>query len=177
MRKIEYNVSSGKSIDRKHFFITISLILMVSILFLYIGINRIADTNNNLREKVDKKRYYDNERLKISENEKLFGERIEKIRIKWNSRVNFANTVIKAKVFPFIKYLEYFENILPEMIQMNEIFLDSGMKGDVILTVSSYSTEKLYELYRKLIGFNLVIASESEKSGVYRAKLKVTLKK
>ena len=177
MRKIEYNVSSGKSIDRKYFFITISLILLFSILSFYIGFSRVTITNHNLKEKVDKKNYYNDEQRKIDGKEKLFGERIEKIKVKWNSRVNFANTVIKVKIFPFIKYLEYFEEILPAMVQINDIFLDSGMKGEVILSVSSYSTDKLYELYRKLIGHNLVIVSENENSGVYRSKLKVTLKK
>jgi len=177
MRKIEYNISSGKSINFKHFFVTIFMTLMISFTFLYIGINNITDTNLNLEEKIDQKKYYDTELKKISGNEKLFGERIEKIKSKWNNRVKFSNSVINSKVFPFIKRLEYFEEILPDMVQLNEIFIDSSKRGEIIFSVSSYSIEKLYELYGKLIDNNLVIAAESEKDGIYRSKLKVTIKK
>ncbi len=177
MRKIEYNISSGKSIDLKHFLITISMTFLISFFFLYIGIDNIIDTNLNLEEKVDQKKYYDTEHRKITENEKLFEERIEKIKITWNRQVTFANSVIDAKVFPFIKRLEYFEEILPDMVQLNEILIDSSKKGEIVVSVSSYSIEKLYELYRMLIRNNLVIASESENGGVYRSKLRVTLKK
>ncbi len=177
MRKIEYNISSGKSIDLKHFLITISMTSLISFLFLYIGIDNIIDTNLNLEEKIDQKKYYDTELQKITENEKIFEERIEKIKIKWNRRVVFANSVINSKVFPFIKLLEHFEEILPDMVQLNEIFMDSSKKGEIVISVNSYSIEKLYELYRKLIDNNLVIAAESENGGVYRSKLRVTLKK
>ena len=61
--------------------------------------------------------------------------------------------------------------------EINEIRMDNSRKGEVLLTVSTYSTEKLYEFYRKLIGNNLVISSESENSGVFMARLKVTLKR
>lgn len=177
MRKIEYNTSPGKSLDLKHFIITIAMTSLISFLLLYIGVNNINNTNLNLKEKVDQKKYYDTEQQKITDNEELFGERIEKIKSKWNRRVKFANSVINAKVFPFIKRLEYFEEILPDMVQLNEIFIDTGKKGEITVSVSSYSIEKLYELYRKLIENNLVIAAESEKDGVYRSKLRVTLKK
>jgi len=177
MRKIEYNISSFKSIDLRHFIISISIASLLSVFFVYLGISNIASTNVDLKEKVDQKNFYDSEQHKIEDNEKLFEERIGEIKGKWNQRIKFANTVINAKTFPFLKWLNYFENILPDMVQINEILLDSGLKGDVILTVSSYSSEKLYELYKKLIGNNLVIASESENNGVFKSKLKVTLKK
>ena len=177
MRKIEYNISSGKSIDFRHFLITISMTFLISFLLLYIGISNIIDTNLNLEEKVDQKKYYDTEHQKITESEKLFGERIKKIKSKWNKRVTFANSVIDAKVFPFLKRLEYFEEILPDMVQLNDILMDSSRKGEITVSVSSYSIEKLYELYRELIGNNLVIAAESENGGVYRSKLRITLKK
>ena len=125
---------------------------------------------------MDQKKYYDNEQQKISENKKLFNAKIGEIKGKWNQRINFANTVIKAKTFHFLKWMNYFENLIPEMVQINEIVLDTGLRGVVILSVSSYSTEKLYEFYRKLISNNLVIVSESENNGVFKAKLKVTLK-
>ncbi|MEN8221845.1 MAG: hypothetical protein ABFR36_01190 [Acidobacteriota bacterium] len=177
MRKIEYNISSSKSIDLRFFIISICIVLFLSIFFIYIGINNISGINVNLKEEVDKKNYYDNELQKIKDNEKLFGERIGKIKGDWNTRVRFANTVINAKAFPFLKWLNYFENILPDMVEINDILLDSGLKGDVVLTVSSYSTEKLYEFYKKMIGNNLVIASESENNGIFKSKLRVTLKK
>jgi len=177
MRKIEYNISSFKSINLKHFVISISIASLLSILFIYLGISNIADTNVGLKEKVDQKKYYENEQQKIKDNKKLFEERITEIKKIWSQRIKFANSVIRSKTFPFLKWLNYFENILPDMVQINEILLDTGLKGDVITTVSSYSTEKLYELYEKLIGDNLVIASESENNGVFKSKLKVTLKK
>ncbi len=176
MRKIDYNISSSKSIDFRYFIISTSLVSLLSIFFIYMGINNITGTNFNLKEKVDQKRHYADEQRKISENKKLFDARIVKIKEKWNQRITFANTVIKAKTFPFMKWLNYFENLLPEMVQINEIVLDTGLKGDVMLLVSSYSTEKLYEFYGKLINNNLVIVSESENSGVFKSKLRVTLK-
>jgi len=177
MRKIEYNVSSGKLLDYKYFFISITLLILASFLFLYIGLSNIINTNHDLKEKIDKKKYYDKEEKKIEGNEKLFLERIEKIKRNWENRVKFANSVINAKSFPFLERLNYFESILPEMVQMNEILIDENLKGTVLISISSYSTEKLYELYKKLIGKDLVISSESEDGGVYRSKLKVTLKK
>jgi len=176
MKRIEYNVSSGKSIDMKHYITSASVILIISALFLILGIKKISDTNTNLREKVDRKRFYGNEQNKITDEGRIFNERIEEIKKKWNYRVTFANTVINAKVFPFTERLNYFEEILPDMVQLNEIVLDSGVKGSVSLMASSYSTEKLYELYRKLIAHDLVIVSESEKNGIYRSRMKVTLK-
>ncbi len=177
MRKIEYNISSSKSIDLRHFIISATIVLLLSLFFIYMGISNIAVTNVNLKEKVDQKKFYDNEYKKIEDNEKLFEERIGKIKKEWNQRIKFANSVVRLKTFPFLKWLNYFENILPDMVQINEILLDTVLKGDVILTVSSYSTERLYELYKKLIGNDLVIASESENNGVFKSKLKVTLEK
>jgi len=177
MRKISYNISSGKIIDRKHLMISMFIIIFSSIIFVFFGIKNISDTNYNLKEKIDQRKLYEMEKEKIADKEKIFKNKISKIKSEWNQRVSFANDVIRVKVFPFIKQLEYFEEILPEMIQINDISIDSGTKGNVTCTVSSFSTKNLYDLYTKLIDNNLTILSESEKNGVYRSKLRVTIKK
>jgi len=177
MRKIDYNISSTKSVDLRYFIGTTVTVVLLSVLFIFFGIRKISSTNTNLREKVNQMKYFDRELAQIRDNEKKFEEKIEKIREIWSRKIRFANTMIKHKTFPFLQWLNYFEGILPDMVQINDIRIDNASKGDVVLTVSSYSTEKLYEFYRKLIGNNLVISSESENGGVFKARLKVTMKR
>ena len=177
MKKIDYNVSSSKAIDLPYFIATTVTVVVVSLLFIFLGVRKISGTNVNLQEEMKQKKYFKEQMDQIRNNEKLFGEKIGKIKKVWSRRVLFANTMIKYQTFPFLEWLNYFEGILPDMVQIKEIRMDNDRKREVILAVSSYSTEKLYEFYRKLIGHNLVISSEREKNGVYTARLKVTLKR
>ncbi len=177
MKRIVYNIASDKVIDRKHMVISVLLIIVSSMFFVFWGVRNISNVNSNLKEKINRRKFYKAEKRKIADNEQSYKDKITVIKNKWGNKVTFANKILRAKAFSFIEQLEFFEEILPEMIQIKEISLDSNIKGNIRFTVSSYSTENLYELYSKLVDNNLIIISESEKNGIYISRLRINLKK
>ncbi len=176
MKKLNYNIAENKKLNLPHFGLTLFILFLLSLILFFTGINKVMKTNSTLREKLNLKKHFVDEQKKISDQEDLFTSRISEIKKGWNRRVLFANRTIISKEFSFIDRLDFFEKILPDMVQINELTVDSGKKGEIRLTVSSYSTEKLYSFYKKLIKYNLAISGENERDGIFIARLKINYK-
>ena len=173
MKRLNYNIAENKEMDVFKFSMSLSILVLLSAILIYFGINNISGTNSSLREKINLKKHFLEEQEKILKDGKLFEGKINDIKKGWNKRILFANRVIELKEFSFLDRLTFFERVLPDMIQIDELTLVSAAKDEIKLKVSSYSTDRLYLLYKRLIKYNLVISSESEKDGVYTARLKI----
>lgn len=176
MKKIRYNIANKKKVDFKRLTFIISVILLISFYFIFTSVRNYEKINKKLYEQVEKKSYYENELKKIGKRTVEINGKVDQIRKVWKRKADFINSIIDHKSFSFLDRFDFFEKKLPAMVMINEISIDSKLKGELKISVTAYSAEKLYEFYTELLKSGLEILSESESDGVFKARLKIKIK-
>lgn len=173
MAFINYNIANRKCINRIRFLIPAILLVFLGFGLFYIAFNNIHITNSKLSDKINKKNFYKDESGKMSKRMRELQTKINSIKLIWDSKVRFVNGSIKYKTRSSLDILNFLERVLPESVSVIDLSIVNSAKRVVRITVVSDSTEKLYKLYKKLLGYDLEILSENESENLYKSKLRI----
>ena len=174
--KIRYNIAKNKRIDYFKFALTISIAVLISILFTAVGVYNLSATAKQFR---DKKAVLESKENKLEEIRKDIEEvkaKKQKKEKKWGKVVKFCNDLIKGKGFPYREKLDKLEGLLPVGVFIRDLSLSAKSGSRVHLDIASFSSEKLLEAYRIFQKYELNIKSESSKEVPLKASLQIELK-
>ncbi len=173
MNNLDYNISEHQVIDFKRTFLPVLITVILTLIMFITGIKSINRTNSRLGDKINESGFYKSESEKLLKKKVETEKKIALIRKQWNSKIKFVNGIVLRKSRNFLSVLDYIEKILPESISVTEIEITNSADRIVNLSVVSYSTDKLYELYKKLLGNRLDIRNEIESQDRFKAKLRI----
>ncbi|MEN8152736.1 MAG: hypothetical protein ABFR75_01825 [Acidobacteriota bacterium] len=176
MRKIKYNIADKKKANMAWLTFIITVLFIISIFFVLTSVRNFRNVNRKLYNKVEKKKYYENEMIVIRKKTDEINRNVIQIKSKWKRKVDFINNMINYKKFSYLERLSFLERILPDMVKINNISMESKLKGELVIAVTAYSNDKLYEFYKELLSSGLVILNETESEGVFKARLKIKIK-
>ena len=82
-----------------------------------------------------------------------------------------ANALIERKVFSFGARLDFLEKISNPGIRIRHLTLVNESAGRISMSIAARSLKELFELYKKLAPYELVIANETQINDEYQASL------
>lgn len=177
MRKIRYNIAGNKKIDYMKFGLLSSVVVVISLLFIMLGIGNLWSSDQRVQEQ--KKTAEKNEK-KLGELEKKIEKNKKDIKWKkseWQKQVSFANSLIAGKNFLVVEKLEILEKQLPVGAFITDVVLDKKNPLKLQISIAAESLQRLIETYKNFSNYKLVIKNETELEGLLKANLILNLKK
>ena len=175
MMKIKYNISKHKRIDLVQFFLYCFVVLVLSVLFLFIGIKNLSSKEKKLREAKEQQELYRTKLNYISKNTREYHREINAINKKWRNKVRFSNSLIAAKTYDIIGKLNVLEELLPAGVYIQGISFKVDAKSDIDITVVADSYPNLFHVYKNFSKYDPSIVSESESDGIFTAHIRINL--
>lgn len=173
--KIQYNIADHKKIDYVKYAITASILVVLTILFTAAGIYTWSSTEQRFQEeKAELAAYKDKIENKVKEQDQ-YKQNIKNIRNKWKNRINFANSSLDAKIYPFLEQLNVLEAKMPAGAYITQITQNQDAFPRVTFSIAAISSAKLLETFKAFHKSNLKIGREEYKDGLFRASLTITL--
>ncbi|MGE5340403.1 MAG: hypothetical protein ACM3SY_02870 [Candidatus Omnitrophota bacterium] len=172
---VKYNIATHKKIDYVKYSLTIAFLVILASVAFAIGLHSLNVTRNRFQTEKAQLKEYEARLEKKSKDEENFKKEIETIKAQWNRRINFANTIIDLKLFPYLHRLNFIEDLLPSGVFITKLMLKADTGTVIQLNVASISTDKLMETYKAFLKYNLVISKEAQVEGLYKASLEINI--
>ncbi len=173
---IRYNIADNKKIDYFRFALFATLLIALSVLFIKVGVDMLSSTAEQFQAEKDELRAYKEKIEDINKREVEQRQAIQKIKTRWNKKRRFLNALIDDKLFPYTRKLDKLEELLPAGVFINKVILNTKAKDTVQLGISAISAQKLLEAYKVFLKYQLAIAGEAEKDGLFKANMTIKLK-
>ena len=94
----------------------------------------------------------------------------------WQDRIDWANGLVSDTAPILSRHLERLESLLPERVKLESLKFERGEENSLTLEVVAATGADLFDLYRRLAGFELKVSGETaQKDGTIRAGLTLTL--
>lgn len=175
MNKIKYNISKDKRINYNQFALYCLVLVVVSALFLIIGINNLSVKDKKLQEEKEQQEMY---RTKMDEMKEKTGNYNREIKIlsrKWRGQVRFSNSLIANKTVNIIGKLDLIEELLPVGVYINSVLLRADAGSRIIVTVVADSFNNLFEVYKNFSKYDPIIEKETVDEGIHSSKINLKL--
>lgn len=161
MKKIKYNIASQKKINRVRLFSLLVGLLLISLLCILFGMNRLFDETRQERIERQELVLLKDKLTDVSQMMDDNRSKIGKIKKKWNKRVRLSNSLIGGKKFSMLSIFNILEEQIPDRVFLNSASIQNDSKSGIQLDFVSGSFKRLMDLYRNLARFNLAIIKES----------------
>ena len=173
MRKIIFNLSEQRKIDRRALSLRVFLCLAAALTidgFSYRMLSRHIRKSEieKAETRVAQQRLIDLSRKAEGYRRYVGGQKGRSSR-----KIVFANQLISQKTFSYTDRLGFLEKILPEGIQVQSLALTNETADRITFTITAPSFGQLMESYRRLSPFQLSVTGENEKEGTFRANLQI----
>ncbi len=161
MKKIRYNIASQKKINRVRLFSLLVGLLLISLLCIVFGMDRLFDETR--QERIERKELVllKDKLMHVSQMMDDNRSEIEEIKKKWDKRVRLSNSMIGGKRFSMLSIFNILEEQIPDGVFLNSVSIKNDSKSGIQLDFVSGSFKRLMDLYRNLARFNLTIIKES----------------
>jgi hypothetical protein len=171
MRRIAYNLASGRKIDRRAFSLTVGVLLLALVVF-----NAATVFNLSRLRRPDRVGGLETGSLsqKMAAIEQVGLERQKQIAAwqkTWNRQLALANALIARKCFSFVARLDFVEKVCGPGMSVRHLSIANEASGKVSMAVSALAQNQLMGLYKKLLPYKLVIANENQAEESYQANL------
>lgn len=174
--RIRYNISRNKKIDYGKSLFSTLLLLIVSALFLALGINNLSVKDKQLQQDKQKLDFYNSKLDEMVEKSHQYNKEIKRVSNRWRNKVRFSNALISMKAYNFIARLNVIEDLLPYGVYIKDIAIKADAKSHIRLTIVANSYANLFQAYKKFSKFEPAIHKETETDGVHQARLSINLK-
>ena len=173
MRKIIFNLSGQKKIDRRALAFRISLVLAASLASNGLAYRALSHHLKKTGKERAENRVAQQRLVDLAWKTKGYQAFISAQKGLWLNKIGFANQLISQKTFSYSDRLGFLEKILPEGAQIQGLTMTNDPVNRITLSITAPSFAQLMELYKRLSPFQLLITGESEKEGVFRANLQI----
>lgn len=171
MKKIRYNIADKKKIDYLKFTSYSILVALISLAFIIVGISNLWSSDKHIRQQKDQA-LQDRQEIEvlIKENSKR-EEDVAKRKKEWKARVDFANWLVKEKLFSVTGKLDVLEKNLPEGVFFDEVYMEVENFSQLRIVIAANSLARLIEAYGNFSGYQPTIQNEKEEDGLLKAGL------
>lgn len=173
MKKILFNLSEKKRIDRRALAIRITLVLAVSLACNGVGYRALSRHLKKAGNERAESRVAQQKLVDLAWKTRGYQTSISAQKGLWQRKIGFANQLISQKIFSYSDRLGFLEKILPEGTQIQSLAMTGDSANRITLSITAPSFTQLMELYKKFSPFQLLITGESEKDGSFRANLQI----
>ena len=175
MRRIEYNISSQRRINRPRYGTIMLILLLLSCFFLFAAIKNLSVKSVQHTEEMLQLKTLSDQLDSLTRRVNRGEEDINSTKKRWNSRVRFANTLIKRKSTSILGKLDTLETLMPADSYISEVFIPEPQKNTVEIKTVSYSLSGLLDIYRKFSDRVVRINNENSKDGLWTCHLTLKL--
>ena len=171
MKKIDYNLASGRTISPRSFALRAGLLLLVSLLLGGLTVANLIRLHKITRIEKSESGLLAS---RLDEMNRLGAQRRQEIASRqniWKSELATANLLIERKSFSFIARLDFLEKMFSPGIRIRQLALVNEAAGPVAMTISAQSLKELFALYKKLAPYDLAISSETQSQDEYQVNL------
>ena len=173
MRKIIFNLSGQKRIDRRALTLRISLVLAASLACNGLSYRALFQHLKKAGNERAENRVAQQKLVDLARKTKGYQTFISAQKGLWLRKFGFANQLISQKTFSYSDRLGFLEKILPEGTQIQSLTMTNDPTNRITLSITAPSFAQLMELYKRLSPFQSLITGESEKEGAFRANLQI----
>ncbi len=171
MKKIAYNLASGRKVNPRAFALRAGLLLLVSLLLGGLTVANLVRLRE--RNRVEKNasgllasRLDEMNRLGARQQREIAASKNL-----WQNELAAANRLIERKSFSFVARLDFLEKTFSPGIRLRQLSLVNEAAGTMAMTISAQSLKELFALYRKLAPYDLVLSSETQSQDEYQVNL------
>ncbi len=160
--KIRYNIAADKKVDYVRYYLTIFVLVVLSVVFTAVGSYSLSFTQKQFQNEKAKVRAYRDKKEKKDRDKENQKKEIDRIKTQWYKKISFSNSIIQVKLYPYLDRLNTLEELLPEGVFLTQVVLKSDAGPTIRFNVTALSVDKLMETYKTFIGYNLAISNESQ---------------
>ncbi len=172
MWKIRYNIAENKKIDYVKFAFFSSIVVVISLLFVMLGIGNLWSSDKRVKEQKEAAGQNESELKKLNEDTKRNEKDVKDKKKKWKEKVDFSNSLIKGKISRVTEELDTLEELLPEGVFITHMVWDVENQSKTQVNIAAQSLPRLIETYEKFSKkFNVVRTDETEDEGLFKASL------
>ncbi len=171
MRRISYNIADNKKIDYLKFTFYSSIVVVISLVFLTMGIGNLWSIDQKERRQKEQSILDRQELEKLTQENTRREEDVAKRKTDWKAQVDFANWLITEKQFSVIEKLELLEKNLPEGAFFTQVSLDVANPSQLRIGIAADSLPRLIETYHNFSAYQPEIQDEKEDEGLLKAGL------
>ena len=175
MRKIRYNIAKNKKVDYMQFAIFSSLVVVISLIFIMLGISNLWSSDKRVR---DQKEKMAQDRLMVDELEgkvQQYETDIRNFKTRWNQKISFANALISMKTVGLTQKLSILEEHLPEGVLVTFAGFNTENPSLIQVKIAASSLQRLIETYKSFAAYRPSVKNEIEEDGMFKANLVLRL--
>ena len=176
MRKIRYNIAEKKKIDYLRFGIVCGLVLVLSFVFIMLGISNLWSSDKRAQDQEAALQKAEQEIEKLTKETDHLKIDVTKKKSLWRQRVKFANSLIREKEFSIIEGLNVLEKHLPEGVFFTQFSMNIEASSNIQIGLAADSLHRLIKAYDALSEFQKTVKNEMEEEGLFKANLILNLK-
>jgi hypothetical protein len=158
------------------FFLYCLIVVVISAVFFFIGINNLSTKDKKLREEKKQQELYRTKSEDMSKKTKEYNIEIKTLSRKWKNEVKFTNSLISDKTYDIIGKLDVIENLLPTGVYIKDLSIKVNPSWIIELSVVSDSFSNLFEVYKNFSKYNPTIRKETESDGIFKSAISINLK-
>ncbi len=171
MRKINYNLARTRKIDGRAFALTLGVLLLALVAFNAVTLFNLGRLQRQHRAEKKDTRFIVQKMASMKQKTLARQNQIAAWKKTWARRLDFANALIGRKRFSFIARLDFLEKACGPGTLVRQLGIVNEPAGRVQMTVSALAQNQLLQLYKKLLPYELAIASENQSAESYLARL------
>jgi cell division protein FtsL len=171
MKRISYNIADNKKIDKLKFTFYSAIVVMISLVFLALGIRNLWSIDQQERQQKEQAIQDRLELEKLTQENAQREEKVAKRKVEWKAQVDFSNWLINEKQFSVIGKLELLEKNLPEGAFFTQVNLDRENSSILRIGIAADSLPRLIETYHNFAAYQPEIQDEKEDEGLLKAGL------
>jgi hypothetical protein len=176
MRKINYNLAATHKIDARAFAGRAALIVLALVILNGVTIFNLARQQRQSHAEKNEIRFVGQKMAALNQKTLQQQNEIAAWKTKWSPKLAFANTLIEHKSFSFISRLNFLEKNLSAGMHIRQLKIANEPAGRIQMTINALGQNELLKLYKKLLPYELVIASENQTAENYQASLSFRIK-
>jgi hypothetical protein len=171
MKKIDYNLASGRKISPRAFALRAGLLLLVSLLLGGLTVANLVRLRERNRIEKSASGLLASRLDEMNRLGARYQQEIAAGRNLWKNELAAANRLIERKSFSFVARLDFLEKTFSPGIRIRQLSLVNEAAGTMTMTISAQSLKELFALYRKLAPYDLAISSETQSQDEYQVNL------
>jgi hypothetical protein len=171
MKKIPYNLARERKIDGRRFARTLGVLLLALAAFNAVTVFNLTRLQRRDRAEQTDSRSAVRLLKTLKEQTRSQQEQIVLMKKAWERPLAAANSLIERKRFSFVARLDFLERACGSGTLVRQLSIVNAPAARVQMTVSALAQNRLLQLYKKLLPYELAIANENQIAGDYLARV------
>ncbi|HSQ35959.1 MAG TPA: hypothetical protein VLQ89_08210 [Candidatus Binatia bacterium] len=171
MKRIDYNLARQPKIDGRRFAVSLGVLLLALVVLNAVTVLNLTRLQRQARLENRDHRSIWRKMTDLDAQTRARQEQIAAWKKTRERSLAFANSLIARKSFSFIARLDFLEKACGAGTLVRQLAIVTEPAGRVQMTVSALAQPPLLRLYKRLLPYQLAIASENQTAESTQARL------